>query len=800
MKRIPTIFHLVLLIFLSCVTAVPILAQEDSGITMTAQAGFDGFYKAEFGIPVYVNVANSGTAVTGELRIELGSAAIGDRIVYTNPIDLPTQSNKRVTLYVNPVGFTNAITVQLVDGRGNLVAQAPTSTLSQLAASDLLYGVVSPEPGELEFLENVTAHRSKAAVAFLDLSDLPDVPPAWNGLDVLVLNDVDSGQFSAAQMAALQAWISTGGQLVVTGGPGWQKTAASLANWLPVTISGSESMADLPALSLKTGEPFRDPGPYLVTTSSLRRGEMLFHQDGLPLLAADRMGRGSVFFLALDPKLAPLLDWDGSERLWAEVANRVPDLPAWGSGVKDSYSAVTAVSSLPSLALPSTVMLVLFLFVYVIVIGPANYLVLKRMNRRELAWVTIPIIILVFTGLAYFTGFQIKGNDTIVNQMAVAYGQSGSDEMRVQSLIGLYSPRRSSYDMTVPGGTLTRPFEQGFSGVTGSGSIDAIQRGSDVTLTGIRVDVSGTETFIADYYGPTPDISGQASLEIVGTAVNLQATIQNNSDIPLQTVSLLMGSSIVEVGDIGPGQTAVVNETVTSATSSIYSYSGYSSPLLNQAEKILGTPNYYDDRDAFPRWQLLNAISNDPRTGLSSAVSTTPETVTLIAWSDQPQLEISLGDDPFNSYATTLYFLELPLTQNLVGSGAVTVPLSLLYWEAIDSGGGVYNPTIYDLYLSNASAAFEFQPWPDFQAMDVTALAVLLETNDTFQSIPAVQLWDWAQEDWVTQTRSNWGESKVEDYRPFIGPGNTVRIRLEDTSQYGVSIREVYPVLTGTLE
>jgi hypothetical protein len=515
------------------------------------------------------------------------------------------------------------------------------------------------------------------------------------------------------------------------------------------------------------------------------------------------MGRGSVYFLALDPKLAPLLDWDGSERLWDEVANRVPTLPVWGTGVKDSYSAVTAVSSLPSLALPSTALLVLFLFIYVIIIGPANYLVLKRMNRRELAWLTIPIIIIIFTGLAYFTGFQIKGNDTIVNQMAVVYGRAGGDEMRAQSLIALYSPRRRTFDMTVPGSTLTRPFEQGFSGVSGGGSIDAIQRGSDVTLTGIRVDVSGTETFIADHYQPAPDISGQALLEIVGTAVNLQATIQNNSDIPLQTATLLMGTSVVEVGDIDPGQTVNVNETVTSLTStgSTYSYSGYGSPLLNQAELILGTTNYYNDRDAFPRWQLLNAIANDPRTGLSTTVSTTPETVTLIAWSDQPQLEISLGEDPFNSYATTLYFLELPLAQNLVGAGSVIeLPVSLLNWEAIDSDGGVYNPTIYDLYLSGSWAEFEYQPWPEFQAMAVTELAILLETDDTFQSIPTVQLWDWGQEDWVTQTRANWGKFTIEGYEPFIGPGSTVRIRLEDTSQYGVSIREVYPILTGNLE
>jgi hypothetical protein len=76
----------------------------------------------------------------------------------------------------------------------------------------------------------------------------------------------------------------------------------------------------------------------------------------------------------------------------------------------------------------------------------------------------------------------------------------------------------------------------------------------------------------------------------------------------------------------------------------------------------------------------------------------------------------------------------------------------------------------------------------------------MLETNDTFQSIPTVQLWDWGQEDWTTQSRANWGEFAIDDYQSFIGPGNTVRIRLEDTSQYGVSISQVYPILTGDMQ
>jgi hypothetical protein len=40
----------------------------------------------------------------------------------------------------------------------------------------------------------------------------------------------------------------------------------------------------------------------------------------------------------------------------------------------------------------------------------------------------------------------------------------------------------------------------------------------------------------------------------------------------------------------------------------------------------------------------------------------------------------------------------------------------------------------------------------------------------------------------------------VADPAPFIGPDNAVRLRLQDNSQSGADIKEVYPVLTGDVE
>ena len=223
--------------------------------------------------------------------------------------------------------YTSRLTVQLLDEAGDQVARTTSSPLSRMEATDLLYAVISPNGAELGFLEDVSGGRTDAKVALLELDDLPAAAAGWDMLDVLIIHDTDVSQMTAEQQEALDGWLSLGGQLVVAGGAGWQKTAAALTDYLPVTITGSESVADLPGLRTQIGSPFRDDGPYLVTTSTLSNGELLYHEDGLPLLARREWGRGRVYFLALDPTLAPLADWDGSPLLWQTIAGVAPRLP-----------------------------------------------------------------------------------------------------------------------------------------------------------------------------------------------------------------------------------------------------------------------------------------------------------------------------------------------------------------------------------------------------------------------------------------------------------------------------------------
>ncbi|MEZ4589723.1 MAG: hypothetical protein R3D55_01070 [Chloroflexota bacterium] len=787
--------------------AAPIAAQdEENGITLDLTVGYDSYFKREHWIPVQVTAANNGPAVDGYVQIRVPQGGGLDESLYRTPLSLPTQSNKRVVLYIKlPVGVGINLTLHQSDG--TVVAEASSGNLSNLSTnSTLLYGVVSPDAAEFAFLERIPGGRSEAAVAFLTLDDLPETAVAWNALDVLIFNDTDTSQLTTLQRTALEVWLKNGGQLIVTGGANWQKTAVSLTDLLPVTVDGSRSVDDLPGLRERIGIPFRDPGPYVVATSSLRSGELIFRQDELPLLARQSVGRGSVYFLALDPRLAPLLDWDGSEAIWAAIASRVPSVSSWGLGPQNSYAATEAVSSLPTLALPSILQLIGFLLVYTVVVGPLNYWVLKRRNQLEKAWLTIPALVVIFSAITYFTGFQLRGNDTIINQISVAYSQTDAEQADVYSLLGLYSPQRKTYDLVLPQNALARPYNQEFGVPFNSDETDigAITYGNETTISDVRVDIGDISVFLAESAVPAVDVAGSATLTIEDNSLILALDLLNNSDITLETASILVGNRALSVGEIAPNERTTLSLPmgVTGSTTSVFT-GGFSStsPLSANAETILGSFDYYNDRVLYPRWQLLQALESN-NFGGTTTFTVPQETAVLIAWSNESQINANLGNDNFDSQSTTLYLIEIPLEQNLVSGRNITIPISLLNWEPIGNNN-VYNPTIQDLYLNGGWVEFSYTPWPELQGMDVTRLGFSLtqQYEDPTQLTPEVRIWDFEASTWQLIENASWGRNNVQNFAPYIGPNNEVRLRLQDNnSQFGLGIGEIYPILTGNLD
>src|SRR3972149_5319692 len=147
--------------------------------------------------------------------------------------------------------------------------------------------------------------------------------------------------------------------------------------------------------------------------------EVLIEEGGLPVALMRRLGLGQIAFLAADPTLAPLDDWPATQVLYRALLEG-PYAPAGLFGLQDS-SAADAASLFPNLTLPPIGAVCGFLVLYTFALGPLHDIVRRRAKRRELAWITIPALVLLFSGAALAFGFLSRGSRPMLNRLAVVF-------------------------------------------------------------------------------------------------------------------------------------------------------------------------------------------------------------------------------------------------------------------------------------------------------------------------------------------------------------------------------------------
>ncbi len=160
---------------------------------------------------------------------------------------------------------------------------------------------------------------------------------------------------------------------------------------------------------------------------------------------------------------------------------------------------VNAVSQLPSLALPPIGGLIVLLGGYILLIGPINYMVLRRLDRREWAWLTMPVLVVLVTVGAYGFGTVLRGNDVIVNEVAIVRGAAGATDGTGQIYLGIFSPSRGQYQVQVPGGALlSSPINGDIFGGTGAASQLDVLQGDPARVRDLDVGFGSLRTIRAE--------------------------------------------------------------------------------------------------------------------------------------------------------------------------------------------------------------------------------------------------------------------------------------------------------------
>jgi hypothetical protein len=681
------------------------------GLTMTARIMLQGHARAGTWAAIEVDLRNDGPRIDGELRME-GGAQSNAR--YAMAVKLETNSHQVYVLHAQPPAFGRSVKVQLVANE----AVIETADVAYLVhdANQLVVGVLAERPAGIVSGLKLPANAFGIAPAIvpLTIADLPERAEGWGVLDRIVWQDVDSNQLSSGQLDALRRWLAAGGRLVIVGGSAGIGTLSAFPDdLLPYRPSATLDIAPASLTSLLG--PVPDGATDLpAMAGALVHGRTLASSGDRAVAADVAYGNGRVTVLGFDPTVGWLAKAERLAALWLSV---LPDRSADGANLVDDSQLVSAVFQLPALALPPTTGLLVIIAAYILIIGPINYLILKRLDRRELAWITMPVLVLGFAGASFAYGSVLRGTDVVVNEVSIVRGAPDTTEATAQVYFGIFSPTRSTYQVKISqGALLASPISGSQFGGTAT-ALDILQGTGTEQPSEVRNLAVGTSSLrVVRAQLPVAAPRMRATLTLGEGA--LTGTFENDSDQLLEGVSVVLGSSVIRLGDVAAHTTKPVNLSLQP--------NAFGGQL---ADTVVGA-SFDTSTEAgirrSTRYSMVQQLTFDAF-GMGNGALPADQAV-ILAFGREQVLDIKVGSEAPRRNANVLYYVPVAIGMH----GNVAFSGELLRPNVLDDNAQFFNKERQFLSMGLGTATLSYRPIPFEGHFSVSAIRMALGNGSGF--------------------------------------------------------------------
>jgi hypothetical protein len=474
--------------FLLCLaaTCATLRAETPNGPQFTAaRVGFAGRYKVGLWTPMEVTLRGGDAAVSGQVRASLSdSDGLNCTFVAPEPCQAPPGQETRVPLVVRFGHETGTLTLELLDGQTTRVSKsfvsAQTPSTGQLPSAlrpgQRLIVSVGATPGGMEnALPNSEGKMPRNVIAAVD--DFAELPMGWQGYeaaDVVILST--SRRELLAQLArqpsrieALDQWVRMGGTLVLTAGENAEEVIGKkspLARLLPGRYVGIHHLHSQEATAWETLAGGHNPIPppksgETVDVPAARladvQGRIEARANDIPLVVRQGRGLGQVVFVAADLDGPSLRAWSDRPQLLAAILGLpVSEPPVEAGNDVESYGYDDLAGQLRSsleqfrgVRLVPFFVVALLVVLYILLIGPGDYFLLRRLRRgMTWTWITFPAVVVLFAAGGYWASDWLKRDVLRVNQVDLI-DISADGTARGTSWFSIFSPRAETFDLSL---------------------------------------------------------------------------------------------------------------------------------------------------------------------------------------------------------------------------------------------------------------------------------------------------------------------------------------------------------------
>jgi len=545
--------------------ATTVHSSDSIGLKITA-FGIEGAYGERQGVAlVQLEIRNNtGKDKAVTIRVyeaNMNAFARPARYSYVEAIKLPASGDRvlDVPLHLANNVSNSVLYAEALDQAGMPVGHAaqilkrPTEgkVIGLVCASDELCKRMRES-----ILLSGTAEEQTRKSQDLRLIQLRKIPPHWWAyvpLDTLVLAAPTSG-FSREELDGLEAFVLKGGRLVVA-----EKEIGVRGGVLPFYVTGAVASAKT------TLAPYGDGT--LVRISSVTSPEFTnyFRPYGFAISTPKELTKQFETY---------------------REANLAEPAEAWFVSWLQRRTATRFV-------FPGPLKLIAWMASYLCIMIVVSFLVPRRLGRPELAWLTIPILAIMFAAILYKVSAQNRPTEYGLDE-ARYYRLDGVSRLAIgESQLQVSAPRKGSVRVTVPG-EFVYFAPQGY-GESAYGTASANSVGSEITLG---------ESWESDVFlrvWSSTNLSFEFTHRFPGTVVQVDDThLSNATGVNFEDAILVTQEAVYLLGPFATGTAVDLAKAKKIPYGQATGYSGERFELLNTPPFAIGQGSHSSPERDFP--------------------------------------------------------------------------------------------------------------------------------------------------------------------------------------------------------
>ncbi|EKU43174.1 hypothetical protein C518_1815 [Lysinibacillus fusiformis ZB2] len=659
-------------------------ASAAATLEVKATAGVSGKAKYQSVVPLQVTVKNNGADFSGDMAINSSNSYEAASALVV-PIDIAAGEEKTFTFYLDGLAdysYSDTDLFAFYEGnieKGKKIAYKGTKRLQSnfLDPSSTFIYTLTDKSDRLSALLRLSTFVAQSNVEVFNINQLKGytLPEDSQGLamaNVIVVDEVAIADLTQKQQEALLKWVQDGGTLLLGAADQINATAGIFKEYLPLSLSQEMTAISAEALTkLSGGGIFTQPISVYAATSSEGSLPVLTENNAV-LAAKKKVGSGEVIQTTFSLGDQPLASMDGYGALLAKVINiqsiSQQGMMRQGQSPLDqiSYELLNINELFPSFEVSVSYMLIVIIL-YILIIGPILYFVLKKADKREHAWWIIPSISVVLSIVLFIVGAKDRIVQPQVQQSAF-YKVNEDNSVNGYYVESILTNRSGDFVVNADQNT-TAVALRNYNNFTGT--MGPLHESSYV-----KENASGSTLTLRDLsYWSVQSFGGKTSAQNIGkmdidiTLKNeqLSGTVKNNFPFALKDVTLISGVKEVKLGDIEANGTLQVNKelkTTVLQKPSIFNNYNYSypskkdevNPMRIERMKTLALPLVEKDNQP-----ILTAWTDQVVVGVELETSANMSPITMLVQPFKGKVELT---GPFTMKRNNFSYSVEPLSAN----------------------------------------------------------------------------------------------------------------------------------------